>query len=176
MITVLDGTKEYDDIWDKVYTALGFNPSCKYRGHSLDVTLPFTINVSYEIYAIEFMMEDEIEKMDEIIRDCLIRSSDKEWYALDWLHSAFRFNPRNKDEMKSLWIKDNNYYGGGYFAYFPSFYPDGDYYFFIDSKFENGYLGHPWRQEVWVFGKPLINEINKIADKLNWKKLKSEIF
>lgn len=95
-----------------------------------------------------------------------------EWYALDWNHSAFRFDPRNKEEMKSVTIEDRRYFGGEYVAYFPDFYPDGDYYFFIDTKFENGYLGHPWRQEVWVFGITLIDEIKKIAGILNWKIIK----
>lgn len=57
-------------------------------------------------------------------------------------------------------------------SYFPDFYPDGDYYFFIDTEFENGYLSHPWRQEVWIFGITLIDEIKKIAGILNWKIIK----
>ena len=168
---IIDETNEYNLIWDKVYSVLGFTPSCEYRGHSLNVPLPFAINVPYVVYAIDFMVDDS-DQMDELIRDCLIKCADnEEWYALDWQHSAFRFNPKNIEEMKSIWVEDNKYPGGGYDAYFPSFYPDGDYYFFIDSKFENGYLGHPWRQEVWIFGMSLINEIKKIEDVLNWKKI-----
>ena len=30
---------------------------------------------------------------------------------------------------------------------------EADYYFFIEENFEFGYLGHPWRQEIWIFGR-----------------------
>ena len=58
MITVLDKTKEYDEVWDRVYAELGFKPSCMYRGHSLKVTLPFEIQEPYIIYSIEDMSDD----------------------------------------------------------------------------------------------------------------------
>ena len=169
MVTVLDETKEYDDVWRKVDSILEFRPSCEYRGHSLNITLPFNIKVPYVVFAID-SMKDDLNQMDELVRNAMINcSGNKEWYALDWQHSAFRFNPCNKDEMNSVWIEDEKYIGGGYNAFFPAFYPDGDYYFFIDTDFENGYLGHPWRLEVWIFGIDFIDEINKIADGLKWR-------
>lgn len=100
---------------------------------------------------------------------------DRKWYALDWQHSAFKFSPNNIQEQADIWVNDERYLGGGYNAYFPSFYPDGDYYFFIDEKLENGYLGHPWRQEVWVFGSVLQNEIEEIYAELGWKLIKENV-
>ena len=38
---------------------------------------------------------------------------------------------------------------------------NGDYYFFIDVNFHFGYLGHPWQQKVWIYGKKLIEEFKK---------------
>ena len=60
---------------------------------------------------------------------------------------------------------------GGYYAYFPSYIPDGDYSFFISEDFSFGYLGHPWRNEIWIFGEELIKETEKIYKTLGWKKL-----
>lgn len=167
---LINHTAEYDEVWDKVYSVLGFKPSCMYRGHSLKVELPFKINMPYIVYSIESMNDNQLDIMDDLIRECLVNCSEinDEWYALDWQHSAFKFNPHIKKQMQSVWVENEKYMGGGYNAYFPSFYPDGDYYFFIDTKFENGYLGHPWRQEVWIFGLPLMNEIEKVAEKLGW--------
>lgn len=45
------------------------------------------------------------------------------------------------------------------------------YYFFIEENFEFGYLGHPWRQEIWIFGRDLIKEIEQVYPELGWKKL-----
>ncbi|MDQ0899197.1 DUF2716 domain-containing protein [Paenibacillus sp. V4I7] len=44
-----------------------------------------------------------------------------------------------------------------------SFYPDGDYYLFINKDFLWGYLGHPWEQTISIFGGDLIHqfEINR---------------
>lgn len=165
---------EYNAIWNKVYDKLNFKPSCEYRGHSLEGTLPFEIDSPYSIYAIENMNERQMDQMDDLIRKCLIccTSDDRKWYALDWHHSAFVFSPYNIQEQQDMWVDDERYSRGGYNAFFPSFYPDGDYYFFIDEKFENGYLGHPWRQEVWVFGSVLQNEIKKIYTEIGWKPIK----
>ena len=35
-----------------------------------------------------------------------------------------------------------------------------------------GYLGHPWRKEIWVFGEKLLPEIARIAPALGWKRLR----
>ena len=106
---IIDETNEYNLIGDKVYSVLGFTPSCEYRGHSLNVPLPFAINVPYVVYAIDSMVDDS-DQMDELIRDCLIKCAENmEWYALDWQHSSFRFNPENIEEMKSIWVEDNKY-------------------------------------------------------------------
>ena len=32
---------------------------------------------------------------------------------------------------------------------------------FIDVNFHFGYLGHPWQQKVWIYGKKLIEEFKK---------------
>lgn len=102
---IIDNTKEYDYVRDKIYSDLGFKPSCEYRGHSLNVTLPFSINAPHIIYAIENMCDSSLDNIDEVICTCLINAStNDEWYALDWQHSAFKFNPRNKEEMKSVTI------------------------------------------------------------------------
>ncbi len=171
---IIHNHTEYSAVWNKVYEKLNFKPSCQLRTHSLEGTLPFEIKISHSIYAIEFMDESQIDKMDDLIRNCMIRCTldDRKWYALDWQHSAFIFSPNNILEQQDVWVDDEKYFGGGYHAFFPSFYPDGDYYFFIDEKFENGYLGHPWRQEVWVFGSAFENEIGKIYKELGWKVIK----
>lgn len=171
---LINDSPEYDVVWNKVYNILKFKPSCEYCGHSLKVRLPFEIALSYSIYAIENMNEHQIDIMDNLVRKCLMNctSDNRKWYALDWHHSAFKFSPNNIQEQQDIWVNDKRCLNGGYYAYFPSFYPDGDYYFFIDEKFENGYLGHPWRREVWIFGLALQNEIEKIYTELNWSVIK----
>ncbi|MBR1738817.1 MAG: DUF2716 domain-containing protein [Ruminococcus sp.] len=171
---VIDNTPEYDKIWDQVRSRLGFSPSSAYRGHSFSVPLPFQIGESYSVYAIEDMTDDRIDLLGETMRDIFIRITrpGQRIYALDWHHSAFLYDPRDISEQKSCTVKDERYKDGGYQAYFPSFYPDGDYYFFIEESFEFGYLGHPWRQEIWIFGSELLKETEQVYQKLGWKKLK----
>lgn len=67
-MVILNDTKEYDDVWNKVYSDLGFKPSCDYRGHSLNVTLPFSIGEPHIIYAIENMSDSSFEKFEELVR------------------------------------------------------------------------------------------------------------
>jgi len=167
---LIDDTPEYDLIWDKVYETLKFTPS-------MDKSIvPFEIEEEYAIYSFDFdeITEKQIDMMKEVIENIFANMSkdDTKMYALDWKHSAFLYNPKNPEEQKSFWKEDDRYMGGGYNAYFPSFFPDGDYYFFIDEKFRFGYLGHPWRQEVWVWGEELITKMDEIYSIIGFKKIK----
>lgn len=38
---------------------------------------------------------------------------------------------------------------------------DGNYYFLIQKAFKWGFLSHPWEQTITIFGKGLIDSINK---------------
>ena len=169
---LLDNTPAYDAVWDKVFATLPFNPSGSryHKAHSMTGRPPFTIDCPYTVYAIEHMTDKQLDLTDEWVRKSLsLCAHGKKWCALDWRHSAFQFDPQNMEEQQSFWAEDKRYWGGGYYAYFPPFYPDGDYDFFIDEDFQNGYLGHPWRQEIWIFGSALQEEIKKIYQKLGWK-------
>ena len=166
---LIDDTPEYDLVWDKVYEILKFTPS-------VDKSItPFEIKEEYAIYSFDFneIAENRID-LEEVIGNVFVDISedDTKMYALDWQHSAFLYDPKNKEEQKCFWKDDNRYWGGGYNAYFPSFFPDGDYYFFIEENFRFGYLGHPWRQEIWVWGEKLIARMNEIYSALGFRKIK----
>jgi len=154
-------------VWNRIYSEFHFNPSINKS------VLPFELNCNYQIYDISKLTEKNIDDMDDIITNILIKCTEETEtvYALDWQHSSFKFNPRNKEEQKSIYVKDDKYFGGGYNAYFPSYYPDGDYYFFIASDFSFGYLGHPWQNKVWIFGEKLIYEFNKVAYQIGFEQL-----
>lgn len=171
---LLDDTELYDIVWNKVYAQLHFKPNIYPRKHDFNKNIPFEIEDEFSVYGIEKMNDAQIDMMDDIVRNIFIdiTAEDECIYALDWQHSAFLYNPRNIEEQKSIWIKNEQLFGGGYSAYFPSFFPDGDYHFFIDENFRFGYLGHPWRQEVWIFGRILINKFEQIYQELGWIKLK----
>jgi hypothetical protein len=38
----------------------------------------------------------------------------------------------------------------------------------LDKYGTFGYLSHPWREEVWIYGESLIREFEKISDALGW--------
>jgi len=44
--------------------------------------------------------------------------------------------------------------------------PDGDYHIFLADDFSFGTLGHPWEQTICVFGKPLIDVVEREGPKL----------
>lgn len=166
--------EEYNLIWKKVYDKLQFRPSSAYRGHSLTYALPFSPITYFAVYTIDKMTDEQIDAMQEQIISVFAKAGAKgrRMYALDWNHSAFLFDLENPDDRKSVRVEDGSFPGGGYDAYFPSFYPDGDYCFFIDEFFEYGYLGYPWRREIWVFGDEMIKGFDDIYEKLGWEKLR----
>lgn len=169
IIMLIDDRTEYDLIWNKVYETLKFNPSMK------NGIVPFEIKEEHSIYSFDIEIdENQIDKLNELMKNIFadIANEDTKMYALDWQHSAFLYNPKNEEEQKSIWKKDDRYMGGGYNAYFPSFLPDGDYYFFIEENFRFGYLGHPWRREIWVWGEELIAKMDEIYSTIGFNKIK----
>lgn len=158
--------EERKAVWDRAYSELQFKPFCKNPSHSMTEEVPFVISKPYTVYSLDNVRQEQIELFREKVRNCLVKCGGDRWYALDWQHSAFLFDPMNIEEQKSFTVEDDSYPDGEHCADFPMFYPDGDYYFFIDEAFENGYLGHPWRKEVWVFGDKLEWEVKKTRREL----------
>ena len=163
---VLLDDNEYKKTWDTVYKKLNFKPSTN-KGET-----PFDIDKPFVVYDLTQVSEQNIDDFDEVISNTFSNciGDDEYMYALDWQHSGFRYNPRIRIEQRSLYIKDECYQNGGYNAFFPDFFPDGDYYFFISINFDWGYLGHPWQQKVWVFGEKLIEEFEKVYQKIGFTK------
>lgn len=166
-------------IWDRVYNEFDFKPNSKDNSHSFDTPLPFKIKKEYMVYSIENMTEKQIDKMDLILKKCFseLTAEGRKMYALDWQHTSFIYDPKIEPEQEIQWkngqfISDERYSGGGYMAYYPSFYPDGDYYFFIEENFEFGLLGHPWRREIWIFGTELIQKVSPYTESIGLSELK----
>lgn len=156
--------EQYGEVWDKVHDILRFCPSVNRE------VIPFKIAEPYKVFDISGWNEFAFEQSDRLITEAFVNctSVGEKLYALDWHHESFLFDPRDFQQMQSVYIEDAKYYGGGHHAAIPSYYPDGDYYFFIDEQFRFGYLSHPWRQEVWIFGENLVGEFEKIYKQFGW--------
>ena len=102
------------------------------------------------------------EEQEKIISSILKEIGLKKMYALDWQHDCFEFSPMEDISM------NYNYYDSDRKCqvYFPTYYPDGDYYFFFDSTWNCGIFGHPWRNEIIVMGAELIKRFEKNKEKL----------
>ncbi len=174
---LLNSTDVCNRIWDRVDDELGFSPSCSYTGHDLNTFPPFRISGIYAVYGIENLDEEQAERMDGLVLGAFLAATGEgeRMYALDWQHSAFLFDPGKLEEMESVYVEDSRYIGGGYWASFPDLYPDGDYHFFIAESLEFGYLGHPWRREVWIFGEKLVREFEQIYADLGWDLLHASV-
>lgn len=163
---LLDDT-QYNAVWNRVYNELHFKPG-------MNESVPFVLEMPHRVYDISRMIGERLEVLCDVLEDiskeifARVTPEGGRVYALDWQHSAFLYDPRDPEEQKDFWVEDARYWGGGYNFYFPSFYPDGDYYFFIAEDFSFGFLGHPWRQEVWIFGEKLISEYEAVYKELGW--------
>ncbi|NFI93873.1 DUF2716 domain-containing protein [Clostridium botulinum] len=162
--------EEYNYVWEYVYKNLDFKPNMKKN------VVTFKIDKPYIIYDISQIEDENIDNSDVLIPKAFLNCIKKKEfiYALDWHHSCFKYNPRKKlppTNERFLRVEDSRYLGGVYSASFPAFYPDGDYYLFIVNTFEWGYLTHPWQKKIWVFGKKLIAEIEKIKNYIGFVRI-----
>ena len=158
-------TKEqFNDVWDKIYDTFHFHPSVDTE------VIPFVITEPHTVFDISSSDELTFGQYTHLITEAFIKCTTpgEQLLALEWQSSAFLFDPRKPQQMESIYVADSRYFGGGYLAEFPPYYPDGDYYFFIDTHFRFGYLSHPWRKEVWIFGESLIGKFESIYKQLRW--------
>lgn len=81
--------------------------------------------------------------------------------VLDWQHDCFSFCPNAFGTLVKEYHDDERNCN----VYFPSYYPNGDYYFFVDQDGKYALFGHPWLHEIVVYGQELIDlfEENKRA-------------
>lgn len=145
---------------------LNFYPDCNQETSFL----PFSIQRPFAVYDISAMSDQQCELLYELapvaIQNCL--KSGHKIYAVDWNHNTILYNPLHPNDAESTEPIAPSFTKTG-LAYFLGFYPDGDYYFFIDRYGSFGYLSHPWRKEVWIFGINLVDEFEKIHTQLGWK-------
>ena len=152
-------------IWDRVYEELQFRPSVRENGPAFQVPEPWVVHgLPY------FPIDEQYEAFEAAARETLAASlGEDDWiYALDWHHSYFRYDPRLPITEHSHWVEDESYMGRGYDAWFPDFYPDGDYYFFVQRELNWGWLGHPWRREIWLYGEPLVSLLSPRLEALGF--------
>ena len=165
--------QEYKAVRDRICGELRFRPDAKARGHSLLWwKRPFRLPRPWAVYALDGVSREQIEQTESAVKACFLAATEpgERLYAMDWQHSAFLFDPRKEEEQRSEQRTDAD--GEVWTAEFPFCYPDGDYYFFLDERFRFGYLGHPWRKEIWVFGGRLLPEIDRAAPTLGWRRLR----
>lgn len=159
-------SKEDEELFDKILDKdLRFYPS----SYQNEPFLPFSINRPFVVYDISNMTDDQLDLLYELaptaIANCLEKGH--KIFSYDWNHNLFLYDPRNPENCSGWhkwWVRFNE----EGVAYFGGFFPDGDYYFHIEKYGRFGYLSHPWREEVWVFGGDLLKEFEKIQDKIGF--------
>ena len=150
---------EAGELWDRIYAQLEFRPSIREKGP------PFRLPEPWVVHALPyFPVDGQYEAFQAAAQEGLSASlGEDDWmYVLDWHHSGFRYDPRQPITGHSFRVE------GGRLVYFPDFYPDGDYYFFVQRELNWGWLGHPWRKEIWLYGEPLVSLVSPRLEALGF--------
>ena len=143
----------YRTIWDKIYSDYAFYPSVDSHGKWLK---PEGVFRKFKL------VNNWNEAQEAVINSILCEVIGNEMYALVWQGDCFHFNPNEKIPIGYEYyddVRDCN-------VYFPEYYPDGDYHFFVSKDWEFGLYGHPWRKELIVVGEELFLQLKSIS--LNW--------
>ena len=171
---LLEEPKEINDIWNKIYSLFDFSPD--YNNTQSPFTFPKFIKhvKTYDISGMSRVLNPhdgdgnyrstvQIETLKSIFAECM--DEDDFIYALDWQHSCFKYDPRVEEPygyyMTYETLENTR-------AYFPFFYPNGDYYLFVSQDFSWGYFTHPWQKKVWVFGKRMVQLMSENSQKLGF--------
>ena len=86
------------------------------------------------------------DEEQEALADRLLASViHEEIYALDYNHLAYAYMPGEPRAVRRG-CED-----------LPSYYPNGDYYFFVAKDLSFGWLGHPWQKRIILFGDRMLH-------------------
>ena len=129
--------EEYNRIWDAVFDEFDFIPS-PYLGVNA-----FKINRPHRIYCLPTFVWDDTQ--ESLVGRLMAFAIQEEIYALDYNHLAYAFVPG--EPMVKLPPGEE----------FPTFYPNGDYYFFVAKDLSFGWLGHPWQKKLILFGDKILH-------------------
>ena len=146
----------YQSIWDKIYSDYSFCPSMDSHGKWLE---PDGVFQKVELKTVWD------ERQEAIVNSILCEVIGGEMYALDWHHDCFLFDPNERIPTGYMYydsLRNCN-------VYFPEYYPDGDYHFFVSKDWAFGLYGHPWQKELIVVGEELISAIEKKRSELDLK-------
>lgn len=155
MQVILD-EKEYNYVWDKIFSVYKFAPLYRDWSEREWIVLPGETKK----YSLKGPWTSDQEKL---VNQCFKQINTSDMYALDWHHDCFLFNP-NEDIPYEYWYHNEERNCN---VYFPSYYPDGDYHFFITKDWRLGLFGHPWKQEIYVMGRELIEKFDMLKEDLD---------
>lgn len=145
-------------LWDKMLGEYHFSPRRN--------TIPFSFPHPYKLYGLGALWTQEQETEINSVFESLV-PQDGFLYALDWNHDCFIFNPRERIPLYYHYYDAERECN----VYFPSYWPDGDYYFFIAQDWSFGMLGHPWRKELYLWGEELIAHFERLAQYLDLQEI-----
>ena len=150
---VITDEKLYKQIWDRIFEVYSFYPSVNSHKQWLKP------EGEYKKFKLKNVWD---ENQEAIINKILCDVIDEELYALDWQHDCFMFNPNEEiQRVYEFYDSERNCN-----VFFPEYYPNGDYHFFISKDWTFGLYGHPWRKEIIVVGHDLIEAIQDNCVKL----------
>lgn len=131
--------------------------------------LPFSLSRQFAVYDIAKMTDEQIISLYDMAPAAFLNCLQEEGqlYFFDWQHNLLLYDPRNPENCRGeqgemIFFSDDGV------ALFGGLYPDGDYCFHIERYGKFGYLSHPWREEVWIFGDELIKEFELICEKIGF--------
>lgn len=153
---VITDKELYRRIWDKINKDYSFYPSVNSHKKWLK---PDDV---FQKYKIEKIWD---ERQEAIVNTILCDVIGEEMYALDWQHDCFLFDPNERIPMGYAHYDSTR----DCTVYFPEYYPNGDYHFFVSKDWSSGLYGHPWKKELIVVGEKLIIEIEKSRVELGLK-------
>lgn len=137
MKVILDSTL-YNKIWMDIGKEFNYP----------NVSTEFVSSKEFITYKIPFWYDEQELIVNEIFK----KISTNEIYALDWQHDCFIYNPNENIPVDTSWYDEKRNAN----IYFPTYYPNGDYFAFVSFDYGYGLFGHPWKQAIYVVGDKLI--------------------
>ena len=141
----------YSEIWNAAEVKFNYPKDFSYKGYYK----AFKINALWNKY------------QESIVNEILKQVSSDDIYALDWQHDCFIFNPAENIGINTEWYDEQRECN----VYFPTYYPNGDYYAFVSADYTYGMFGYPWTKEIYIVGDKLIALFNECKSELNLQEI-----
>ena len=161
--SILD-EEESKQIWDRINAELRFQPSVRVN------QLPFQLSAPYLVLDLTYATQEQVEKLLAEVPGALAACLGEDVGFTPWtgITATSATTPACPSPNTATGWRTRATWAGATTPISRTSTPMAITTFFVQRDLKWGWLGHPWRREIWIFGAPLLHALSPRLEELGF--------